>query len=81
MIGRGVAEGRWRDAVSGQKTYEFVVMIRRPPRYTLFPYTTLFRSIVGFTDVMKTVQNTEVMSRIMNYASDIGVLKIVRAHV
>src|SRR2546426_10378937 len=23
-------------------------MIRRPPRSTLFPYTTLFRSIVGF---------------------------------
>src|SRR3712207_6909972 len=24
-------------------------MIRRPPRSTLFPYTTLFRSIRGFT--------------------------------
>src|SRR3712207_7048592 len=24
-------------------------MIRRPPRSTLFPYTTLFRSLVGFT--------------------------------
>src|SRR3712207_7709541 len=24
-------------------------MIRRPPRSTLFPYTTLFRSILGFT--------------------------------
>src|SRR5258708_17849236 len=24
-------------------------MIRRPPRSTLFPYTTLFRSIVGFS--------------------------------
>src|SRR5258708_12541912 len=23
-------------------------MIRRPPRSTLFPYTTLFRSLVGF---------------------------------
>jgi len=23
-------------------------MIRRPPRSTLFPYTTLFRSITGF---------------------------------
>src|SRR5690606_41250821 len=23
------------------------LMIRRPPRYTLFPYTTLFRSIAG----------------------------------
>src|SRR2546421_13027657 len=24
-------------------------MIRRPPRSTLFPYTTLFRSLAGFT--------------------------------
>src|SRR5258708_10845236 len=30
----------------------FFLMIRRPPRSTLFPYTTLFRSLVGalFTD-------------------------------
>src|SRR5256885_7626749 len=26
-------------------------MIRRPPRSTLFPYTTLFRSVVGPADV------------------------------
>src|SRR5258708_31808935 len=25
-------------------------MIRRPPRSTLFPYTTLFRSVQGFLD-------------------------------
>src|SRR5256885_888347 len=25
----------------------FLLMIRRPPRSTLFPYTTLFRSVVG----------------------------------
>src|SRR5260221_10922107 len=25
-------------------------MIRRPPRSTLFPYTTLFRSLLGFVD-------------------------------
>src|SRR2546430_8821025 len=25
-------------------------MIRRPPRSTLFPYTTLFRSIIGLTN-------------------------------
>src|SRR5260370_20410572 len=29
-------------------TYFFFLMIRRPPRSTLFPYTTLFRSI-GYT--------------------------------
>src|ERR1041385_9465568 len=26
----------------------FFLMIRRPPRSTLFPYTTLFRSLIGF---------------------------------
>src|SRR5690349_22437151 len=26
----------------------FFLMIRRPPRSTLFPYTTLFRSVFGF---------------------------------
>src|SRR2546425_9770219 len=31
-------------------------MIRRPPRSTLFPYTTLFRSLVtGRTDVAKSI--------------------------
>src|SRR5437870_4825851 len=29
----------------------FFLMIRRPPRSTLFPYTTLFRSGVGASDV------------------------------
>ena len=32
------------------------------------------RGIIGFSDVNKTIQNTELMSRIMNYASDIDVL-------
>src|SRR5205814_8266372 len=29
------------------KYFFFFVMIRRPPRSTLFPYTTLFRSVVA----------------------------------
>ena len=32
------------------------------------------KGIIGFTDVIKTVQNTETMSKIMNYAADLGVL-------
>ena len=32
------------------------------------------KGIIGFTDVTKSVQSTETMSKIMNYASDIGVL-------
>src|SRR2546428_8844190 len=31
----------------------FFLMIRRPPRSTLFPYTTLFRSICFFSWLMK----------------------------
>src|SRR2546422_5583907 len=30
----------------------FFLMIRRPPRSTLFPYTTLFRSLVGKPEVI-----------------------------
>ena len=32
------------------------------------------KGIIGFTDVIKSVQSTETMSKIMDYASDIGVL-------
>ncbi|MDB9760661.1 dihydroorotase [Pelagibacteraceae bacterium] len=32
------------------------------------------KGIVGFTDVVKSVQSTETMAKIMDYASDIGVL-------
>src|SRR2546426_4067116 len=31
-------------------------MIRRPPRSTLFPYTTLFRSVVGIPGHNKSIQ-------------------------
>jgi len=32
------------------------------------------KGIIGFTDAIKTVQNSEMMSRIMNYASDLNIL-------
>src|SRR2546427_903207 len=31
----------------------FFLMIRRPPRSTLFPYTTLFRSVHNFREVLR----------------------------
>src|SRR3712207_8775567 len=34
-------------------------MIRRPPRSTLFPYTTLFRSIVGLWDEYESARSRE----------------------
>src|SRR2546425_13355354 len=33
--------------VASSLHYFFFLMIRRPPRSTLFPYTTLFRSVAG----------------------------------
>src|SRR5258708_9608727 len=33
-------------------------MIRRPPRSTLFPYTTLFRSLKGVSDVERITART-----------------------
>src|SRR5260221_7478926 len=38
--------------------YFFFLMIRRPPRSTLFPYTTLFRSTSGMTVRMLVCQCT-----------------------
>src|SRR3712207_9153077 len=40
---------RW---VTLSSTYFFFLMIRRPPRSTLFPYTTLFRSWIIMSVVM-----------------------------
>src|SRR3712207_9384355 len=36
----------------------FFLMIRRPPRSTLFPYTTLFRSIMGLIAGVPTIIGT-----------------------
>src|SRR3712207_8832368 len=39
-------------------------MIRRPPRSTLFPYTTLFRSVaaVSFTFLLSTIMKSSMIS-------------------
>src|SRR3712207_8818747 len=42
----------------------FVLMIRRPPRSTLFPYTTLFRSNSGDVMLMKPYEKTSRWERI-----------------
>src|SRR5260370_26719791 len=36
----------------GSRFFFFFLMIRRPPRSTLFPYTTLFRSLYGKPDLV-----------------------------
>src|SRR5256885_11134495 len=39
----------------------FFLMIRRPPRSTLFPYTTLFRSIIALTNELAYVVQNRVV--------------------
>src|SRR3712207_7355339 len=42
-------------------------MIRRPPRSTLFPYTTLFRSIVGLRPTARTtVTGVEMFRKLLD---------------
>src|SRR5256885_9961079 len=41
-------------------------MIRRPPRSTLFPYTTLFRSIARMAEVIRSTAGV----RLLNHSSD-----------
>src|SRR5712672_4222272 len=38
----------WITSMGIMNVFFFFLMIRRPPRSTLFPYTTLFRSVLGF---------------------------------
>src|SRR3989441_1067210 len=45
--------------------YFFFLMIRRPPRSTLFPYTTLFRSVVG---AEQDVIGAEALDQVMEHA-------------
>src|SRR5258708_11492941 len=42
-------------------------MIRRPPRSTLFPYTTLFRSIMGMVEACKTLDFPVVSGNVSLY--------------
>src|SRR5262249_60667666 len=46
----------------------FFLMIRRPPRSTLFPYTTLFRS----TNLSKQQQVSEIMRQMLTQAQTAG---------
>src|SRR5207253_3439445 len=44
-------------------------MIRRPPRSTLFPYTTLFRSLNGWTELVQSFLDAENVTK----GSSVGV--------
>src|SRR2546429_9845835 len=46
----------------------FFLMIRRPPRSTLFPYTTLFRSLYGYPqDLIHTLGNSIVKVHVKDF--------------
>src|SRR2546421_12804400 len=51
----------------------FFLMIRRPPRSTLFPYTTLFRSPDGTTALMRAVLAADAaeMQRLIRGGADV----------
>src|SRR4051795_11172551 len=38
----------------------FFLMIRRPPRSTLFPYTTLFRSLIAINEILRDDEHVSV---------------------
>src|SRR5256885_5545850 len=40
----------------------FFLMIRRPPRSTLFPYTTLFRSLIGWCTATGTAKRLALLT-------------------
>src|SRR3712207_7913395 len=55
----------------------FFLMIRRPPRSTLFPYTTLFRSVVPAFEVIATVASS-VAGPDGNYSTELPVEELDR---
>src|SRR5256885_6992376 len=55
----------------------FFLMIRRPPRSTLFPYTTLFRSVTfwlydGFGDIFGRAGRTPQLSALLTLGGESG---------
>src|SRR2546430_13738241 len=53
--------------------YFFFLMIRRPPRSTLFPYTTLFRSITdAYAEFTETLGRRETLSDVLARAGITG---------
>src|SRR3712207_8856427 len=47
-------------------------MIRRPPRSTLFPYTTLFRSYSGMLPCLRFGPGSRLVSRVSNALITVG---------
>src|SRR2546430_9924415 len=57
-------------------------MIRRPPRSTLFPYTTLFRSLSGLREVQRLVELLVTLSGpVPDLMRDVSERRVVAEHV
>src|SRR6266446_7784801 len=59
----------------------FFLMIRRPPRSTLFPYTTLFRSLRGIEGSNTTgfyIDDTPVLETLDPHIVDIARIEVLR---
>src|SRR2546430_17420802 len=52
--------------MTGECVYFFFLMIRRPPRSTLFPYTTLFRSTLTVSIVEDQADTRESLVALVN---------------
>src|SRR3712207_7942290 len=59
--------------------YFFFLMIRRPPRSTLFPYTTLFRSFVDDLDRCQSSYVIRLLEGIQTLFSDPRVMYVISA--
>src|SRR2546430_13660716 len=46
-------------------------MIRRPPRSTLFPYTTLFRSVQDHVDLLQQIARCSVVDQLVAELQDV----------
>src|SRR2546430_11461818 len=60
--------------------YIFFLMIRRPPRSTLFPYTTLFRSLQRCNDLAQLPAPLAVLLEIDGGAKDDGFVRRSEEH-
>src|SRR2546422_8245161 len=54
-------------------------MIRRPPRSTLFPYTTLFRSVINSRPIIERYSLRSATGSLIGTIDDVGAIKIRKA--
>src|SRR5947208_14378012 len=59
----------------------FFLIIRRPPRSTLFPYTTLFRSTIDVARAQSSMPVVKVSRRVDSARAHCRIVEIGRAHV